>query len=51
MARSSWFHLQQTHTGVAEDAAPCEPPRDGCSALGDLIATYDAWDVILLCWC
>lgn len=27
MARSSWFHLQQTHTGVAEGAAP--PSRGG----------------------
>lgn len=38
MARSSWFHLQQTHTGVAEGAAP----RDGCSALDELMASYDS---------
>lgn len=25
MARSSWFHLQQTHTGVAEGAALRQP--------------------------
>lgn len=40
MARSSWFHLQQTHTGVAEGAAPRGPPRAGGSALDELMASY-----------
>lgn len=40
MARSSWFHLKQTHLGVAEGAAACELPRYRCSALGFFTVMY-----------